>query len=507
MKRIIKRNLVKELNELPCYEQEIPQLADRVSNHSNRSELISTQLPCDPAELSRHRLVLGQRYMDDDIYLNHLHSFGYRSSGVLVMGVGKRATVENFSLLSLAKYLRVYHVKGRFGYATQNFFPDGHLVERTTYTHINKGKLDKVCGSAQAAHQKLIFQSAGVDLQSQEAYEMASQGLIRPLSKDTGCLLYNIKCIHFTPPDFTLEVHTINENDEFLANFVHDIGLRLRSTAVCTHIHRLRYGYFGLDHALLTKEWNLHGIINNIDYCRRQLTPNKLFTNIAVGDAGHEDSNRIQPRTGEMVPKKINANERSGMVPRDVIKNETRLSPARYQKRRNSVPSNDDSVLIGYQTKDTLKHNVNQSMFDGADKAEDEKIGVDGKCEVNDEGFSIDGGSVYSEKTNTAEVQGFSKDNISDVKYVIKNMHMSSFDKKRTKGAIDGYVSEEGDTNGDNREDDNKGKNEESRLVPLSTSRRSRREKRAQRSKWYENDEEIPETELLVQNLIKHRTR
>jgi hypothetical protein len=49
----------------------------------------------------------------------------------------------------------------------------------------------------------MLFRQCGVDIQSQAAYELAVQGLIKPANSKIP-LLYGIKCIHFQPPDFTI---------------------------------------------------------------------------------------------------------------------------------------------------------------------------------------------------------------------------------------------------------------------------------------------------------------
>jgi hypothetical protein len=49
----------------------------------------------------------------------------------------------------------------------------------------------------------MLFSQCGVDIQSQAAYELAVQGLIKPANSKIP-LLYGIKCIHFQPPDFTI---------------------------------------------------------------------------------------------------------------------------------------------------------------------------------------------------------------------------------------------------------------------------------------------------------------
>jgi len=49
---------------------------------------------------------------------------------------------------------------------------------------------------------------------------------------------------------------------------VHEVGLELRSSAVCTALRRLRYGKFTAQHALLTKHCRARAIVDNIAFCR-----------------------------------------------------------------------------------------------------------------------------------------------------------------------------------------------------------------------------------------------
>jgi len=54
----------------------------------------------------------------------------------------------------------------------------------------------------------------------------------------------------------------------YLMKLIHEIGLELRSSAVCTGLRRLRYGQFTLTHALLGKHCEPRAIAENIDFCR-----------------------------------------------------------------------------------------------------------------------------------------------------------------------------------------------------------------------------------------------
>lgn len=51
---------------------------------------------------------------------------------------------------------------------------------------------------------KLIFHRlAGLDIKSQDAYELAVQGMLRPGDPHVP-MIYGIKCIEFNPPNFTI---------------------------------------------------------------------------------------------------------------------------------------------------------------------------------------------------------------------------------------------------------------------------------------------------------------
>ncbi len=63
---------------------------------------------------------------------------------------------------------------------------------------------------------RLFYRSSGIDLQTQEAYDLAASGLIRPKDswvqtdgqggKGPGPVIYGLKCIEFDPPHFTLGI-------------------------------------------------------------------------------------------------------------------------------------------------------------------------------------------------------------------------------------------------------------------------------------------------------------
>lgn len=166
--------------------------------------------------------------------------------------------------------MRVYHIKGRLGSATETHFKDSLITARATYGHVWPERLTALLSSMQASHQKKMFDLCGVDIQSQTAYELATRGLIRPAENNLP-LIYGMQCIHFKRPEFVIELHALNEDEAYLCELVHEIGIQLRSVAHCTEIRCVRYGQFYAESSLVRNQWNLQNILENI------LESRKLF--------------------------------------------------------------------------------------------------------------------------------------------------------------------------------------------------------------------------------------
>ncbi|GCC19974.1 hypothetical protein chiPu_0021225 [Chiloscyllium punctatum] len=153
-----------------------------------------------------------------------------------------------------------YIVKGSFGTATEDFSNTGRVIERTTYDHITQDRLDRIIAVVQGSHQRALLTYSDVDLKSQEAYELVSRGLLRPMNKSPP-IITAIRCVHFSPPSFTLEIQCLHETQQYLRKLVHEIGLELRSSAVCTHVRRTRDGIFTVDNTLIRTQWDLPSIL------------------------------------------------------------------------------------------------------------------------------------------------------------------------------------------------------------------------------------------------------
>ncbi|KAM8867942.1 pseudouridylate synthase TRUB2, mitochondrial [Synchiropus picturatus] len=241
------------------------------------TNVVARRTPTWVPVLSKHPLVTGPEYRRVRVAVGHrLDAF---SSGVLVLGVGNGTKVLNEAHTSAVT--RDYTLEGEFGTATDDFSHQGRVLERATFGHITLEKMDRVLAMLQGANQKALMMYSNVDMKSQEAYELAVHGLLGPEGKSHP-ILTGLRCTRFQPPNFTLEVRCLNETQKYLRKIVHEIGLELRSTAVCKGVRRTRDGPFTVEDALTHHHWTSDDIIKAVRHyhatkkSKRKRTTDKL---------------------------------------------------------------------------------------------------------------------------------------------------------------------------------------------------------------------------------------
>ncbi|XP_024124798.1 mitochondrial mRNA pseudouridine synthase TRUB2 [Oryzias melastigma] len=260
----IEANLLKGVNAAPplALPHKVRFLAEPTSRTGEHTALTLTATSV-PA-LSKHPLVTGPEFQHIRVGVGH--RLDVSSSGVLVLAVGNGNKILDD--LYKTRVTRDYTLECEFGTATDDFTRTGQVVERSTYDHITLDKLDRVLAMLEGANQKALRVFSNVDMSSQEAYELAVRGLLGPEGKSSP-ILTGLRCIHFQPPNFTLEVQCLNETQKYLRKVVHEIGLELRSTAVCRGVRRTRDGLFTSRDALTRNHWSAADIMQAIKQHRR----------------------------------------------------------------------------------------------------------------------------------------------------------------------------------------------------------------------------------------------
>lgn len=78
---------------------------------------------------------------------------------------------------------------------------------------------------------------------------------------------------------FFSEIVCINEDEKYFTTLINELGMELRSTATCSQIQCFQYGLFNLNHALLSKHWNLQNIMKSLENSEKILEENRHLLN------------------------------------------------------------------------------------------------------------------------------------------------------------------------------------------------------------------------------------
>ncbi|XP_033643233.1 mitochondrial mRNA pseudouridine synthase Trub2-like [Asterias rubens] len=272
VKETIQTSLIEDLNKLEQRPQK--QLVKVVQDVARLEDTPNALMAVEVPSFADHPLVRGPLFSRIKVAVVSV-GVDTKMSGVMVLSV-KDGSKKIESYLG-ARMPKVYTVKGRFGIATDSHDAEGKIWQKTSFKHVTCEKFDRVISNLERKHQKVLFSNAGVDLESQEAYELAVRGLLRPFGEDLPPLILNIRCIHFEPPDFELEIECIHETAQYLRKIVHDLAQDMKTSAVATLVRRTQDGPLTLDEALLRKQWSLPYIDEGLRTCR-PLLKKKMFS-------------------------------------------------------------------------------------------------------------------------------------------------------------------------------------------------------------------------------------
>ncbi|VDP92395.1 unnamed protein product [Echinostoma caproni] len=258
-------------------------------------------------DITHSKFVVGRTFYPSDFMIYAVDPLADMASGVQVFGIGEDGVLQMATNFEQFSWLKTYHLTGLLGRASVDGTPMGATLLRSSWRHVTRPKLDRVLAGLQAQCRSEALLQAGLRPNTQTAY-LALSGRVpgqdlraltprkaygelherdhllppweryRSLGAQSSGVptpnrgleaeedrrqqapcVHSIKCIHFEPPYFTLEVQVSCETFSFLVDLVASIGPRLRSTCLLSRARRVRHGRITTEHALLYKHCRVPG--------------------------------------------------------------------------------------------------------------------------------------------------------------------------------------------------------------------------------------------------------
>lgn len=264
----IKNRLIKTIcqqcNEM--YQGEVPKKTMPIVEPHRRTSALVVIGQRNQLDYSWHPLVVGKIFQPEDFHIEPLMDLGTSSSGVCLLGMNDAC--DKLKPILDRAWINEYHIDGEFGRQNTNHDIHGKIEAKAVYDDVTKYKMDKLLTRLRFEFKRASLEFMNVHPQSQEAYDVARQGVSRPRVQGTP-LIYDIDLMNFHLPYFRIRLQVTGENDNFLRSLIHEIGCSLETLACPRKIRRTRQGIFGLNHALLLKHLQLETTLKHILMCNK----------------------------------------------------------------------------------------------------------------------------------------------------------------------------------------------------------------------------------------------
>ncbi|CAD6195125.1 unnamed protein product [Caenorhabditis auriculariae] len=254
----LKRLLIKRLVAEATRAQGVPRLPQVrlpvVEPHPRTGALVTVGEKLMP-DYRYHPHASGSFLRAEDIQLEDLNPLETSASGVCLIGMNE--SCEKLPELQAKSWVNVYRLDGILGKAGKSQENEGKTAKNMPYDHRGWRPI----------FGRPLFKLANVDMQSEEAFEIARKGLPR-LQLPGAQMVYSIELPYFKAPFFTLTVQAAGEDWTSSKK----VGLELDTVATCTRVQRRSLGPFVGEDTLLEKQFGLLNVVRNINYCREVLS-------------------------------------------------------------------------------------------------------------------------------------------------------------------------------------------------------------------------------------------
>jgi tRNA U55 pseudouridine synthase TruB len=281
---IVQERLVSALNQMSC--RSPMQRVDIIRNQQTGKEMVVSSV-----DLSDTVQALGPRYQPEDFDIQSIFPLEPFSSGVQIVSINYKS--KRLDLIKDGQPLRCYHIQGRMGQSTNTLDANGVIVEKSTYKHVNRSKIERVCALIQSSFQASMYKMSGISPFTQAGFELAKAGLWKPRDHTLPPIVYGLKLLNFKPPFFDIEMHVINEREIHLKEVILDIGVRLRTSTLSESVRRSNIGPFTTQHSLVIDEITPDNLINNIQTIETLIEKTNLVDKTILVNKTHEEETKL----------------------------------------------------------------------------------------------------------------------------------------------------------------------------------------------------------------------
>uniref|UniRef100_A0AC35UBP8 TruB_N domain-containing protein n=1 Tax=Rhabditophanes sp. KR3021 TaxID=114890 RepID=A0AC35UBP8_9BILA len=264
LKKLLTNKIVEEGNEYHDINVPTIQRPVVISHPISGAPVISGMR--NQLDYTKHPLVCGYPFRSEDIQFEELNYIEPASSGVCILAINPDE--DTIPSLRQKYWSSEFFLGGQFGKQSYKNLIRGKGIGSQPCDHVVSTKIMKQITRIKHQYKRASFEHHNIDMQSEEAFELARQGNPKPSIPDAP-MIYQLALKSFKSPMFALNIQGVNLTDPFLREFVFQFGVALETIASPRILRCLRIGPFTSKYALLEKEISLPKIIENIILCNQ----------------------------------------------------------------------------------------------------------------------------------------------------------------------------------------------------------------------------------------------
>ncbi|CAF1047793.1 unnamed protein product [Rotaria magnacalcarata] len=281
---IVQERLASVFNQMPC--RAPMNRVDIIRDRQTGKEMVVSSI-----DLSDTVQALGPRYQPEDFDIQSIFPLEPFSSGLQIVSINDGS--KRLDQIKDGQPLRCYHIQGKLGESTNTLDANGVIVEKSTFKHVTRSKIERVCALIQSSFQASMYKMSGISPFTQAGFELAKAGLWKPRDHTLPPIVYGLKLLNFKAPCFDIEMYVINEREIHLKEVILDIGIRLRTSTLSESIRRSSIGPFNIQHSLVIDEITPENLVNNINTIEQIIEKSNLLDKTVLVNKTHREETKL----------------------------------------------------------------------------------------------------------------------------------------------------------------------------------------------------------------------
>ncbi len=201
-----------------------------------------------PKGLTSHDVVDALRRITKIKKIGHAGTLDPIATGLLILGVGRKATKK---LSIFQKLDKEYLLKARLGVISDTFDVEGKIEEKRVEKIPSKEEIEKVLKEFTGKILQTPPAFSAKKIKGKKAYELARKG-IKVNLKPVEVEIFKIEILNYQFPFLELKVHC--SSGTYVRSLVNDIGEKLKCGAIVEELKRTKIGNFSLKDAISLSE-------------------------------------------------------------------------------------------------------------------------------------------------------------------------------------------------------------------------------------------------------------